>query len=73
VSQPVSPRPSAEPEPPVAEPTAAADAAEGETEAPLNRAERRAKARQAAPSHVGPRQEQERQVRGARARTKRSH
>ncbi|MFD1527921.1 hypothetical protein [Pseudonocardia aurantiaca] len=54
------------------ESAAPAEAAENETALPLNRAERRAKARKAVPSHVGPRQEQERQVRGARARTKRA-
>jgi hypothetical protein len=75
VSKPVPPNPSPEHTPvaDVADESAApAEAAEDEAALPLNRAERRAKARQSAPSHVGPRQEQERQVRGARARTKRA-
>ena len=71
MSKPVSPSPSPEPAPLADESAAPADATEDETALPLNRAERRAKARQAAPSHVGPRQEQERLVRGTRARTKR--
>lgn len=47
----------AEPEPADHDtPAEDADAAEAEEEAPLNRAARRARDKQAAPSHVGPRQ-----------------
>jgi hypothetical protein len=68
VSQPVSPRSEqseqtdgAEPDP-TPEPTA--------EPGPLNRAARRAKAAKAEPSHVGPRGDLARQVRGARPHTK---
>jgi hypothetical protein len=47
----------------------AADAAE--ELAPLNRAERRAKEKKGAPTHVGPRGDLSRQVRGARPHSKR--
>lgn len=67
MSQPVPPQPSAEPDatPPVE--TGTGD----DTSTTLNRAERRAKARQAEPSHVGPREDLQRQARGARAHSKR--
>jgi hypothetical protein len=60
------PQPSAAPEP--VEPDAVladGETAEVEADAPLNRAARRAKARQAGPAHVGPRDELERRIRGA--------
>jgi hypothetical protein len=61
------PEDSGEPDP------AAAEAEEG-TEAPLNRAARRAKAKKAAPSHVGPQAEGAYPgTRAGRPRTKRSH
>ena len=56
---------------PAAEPESAADAPEAQ---PLNRAERRAAAAKAAkgePTHVGPRGDLSRQVRGARPHSKR--
>jgi hypothetical protein len=71
VSQPKSSRPE-QPEQP--EPGAERELADaepvGEPE-PLNRAARRAKAKQTDPSHVGPRGGLNRQVRGARSHTKR--
>jgi hypothetical protein len=42
-----------------------------EEEAPLNRAERRAKAKKGDPTHVGPRGDLARQIRGGRPHTKR--
>jgi hypothetical protein len=41
--------------------------------APLNRAERRAKAKKGEPTHVGPRGDLARKVRGGRPHTKRRH
>ena len=68
MSQSVPPA-SEQPEPaPAPEAEPAADAAESE---PLNRAERRAKAKKADPNHVGPSGELARQVRGARPHSKR--
>lgn len=40
---------------------------------PLNRAERRAKAKKGDPTHVGPRDDLARQTRGGRPHTKRRH
>jgi hypothetical protein len=69
VSQPVPPRPE-QPEPAAAaEPDPATEA--DEESAPLNRAARRAKARKADPTHVGPRADLARQVRGGPPHTKR--
>jgi hypothetical protein len=42
-------------------------------EAPLNRAERRAKAKKGEPTHVGPRGDLARRTRGGRPHTKRRH
>lgn len=42
-----------------------------EEPAPLNRAERRAKAKKTDPTHVGPREDLARRVRGGRPHTKR--
>jgi hypothetical protein len=62
VTNPVPPE-SQEPEPVEPEST--------EEEAPLNRAERRAKANKGEPTHVGPRGDQARKNRGSRPHTKR--
>jgi hypothetical protein len=73
MSQPLSSRPE-QPEP-VDEPVPeASEAAEGEPTAesePLNRAARRAKAKQSDPSHVGPRPGYAPTGRGGRSHTKR--
>jgi hypothetical protein len=69
VSQPVPPNPE-QPES-VAEPEPATDP--DEEAAPLNRAERRAKAKKGDPTHVGPRGDLARQTRGGRPHTKRRH
>lgn len=69
MSQPVQPTQPAADQPEQPEP---APAAEPEPdEAPLNRAARRAKAKKTDPTHVGPRAELARQVRGARPHSKR--
>jgi hypothetical protein len=69
VSQPVPPRPE-QPEPAAAaEPEPAADP--DEESAPLNRAERRAKAKKGEPTHVGPRDDLARKARGGGPHTKR--
>ena len=65
-----------QPVPPDAEqpkPAAEADPATepDEEPAPLNRAERRAKAKKGDPTHVGPREDLARQLRGGRPHTKR--
>ena len=69
MSQPVPSGPE-QPEPPVAaepDPATAPD----EEPAPLNRAARRAKAKKAEPTHVGPRGDLDRQTRGGRPHSKR--
>jgi hypothetical protein len=69
VSQPVTP----DPEQPDQAATATSEPAPepDEEEAPLNRAERRAKAGKGDPTHVGPRGDLARQIRGGRPHTKR--
>jgi hypothetical protein len=67
VSQPVPP--DAEQPKPAAEPDPATEP--DEESAPLNRAERRAKAKKGDPTHVGPREDLARQLRGGRPHTKR--
>jgi hypothetical protein len=72
MSQPQSSGPE-QPEPvdePAPEATEAAEAEPAESE-PLNRADRRAKAKQADPSHVGPRPGYAPSGRGGRSHTKR--
>jgi hypothetical protein len=59
---PEQPKPAAEPDP-ATEPD--------EEPAPLNRAERRAKAKKGEPTHVGPRGDLVRQIRGGRPHSKR--
>ena len=69
MSHPVQPG-SEQPEPPAAaEPEPATDP-DAESDSP-NRAARRAKAQKGEPTHVGPRGDLARQVRGARPHTKR--
>jgi hypothetical protein len=66
-SDPEQPEPAATAGPdPVTEPA-------DEEAAPLNRAERRAKAKKGEPTHVGPRGDLARQSRGGRPNTKRRH
>jgi hypothetical protein len=67
VSQPTSPDP--EQPKPAAEPDPATEP--DEEPAPLNRAERRAKAKKGDPTHVGPREDLARRLRGGRPHTKR--
>jgi hypothetical protein len=66
VSQPTAP---GSEQPDAAEPQPGAESAEP---APLNRAERRAKAKKAEPTHVGPRGATAQGGRGARPHTKRT-
>lgn len=71
MSNPVSSGPE-QPEPAAAaEPETTADPAE--EPAPVNRAERRAKAKKGEPTHVGPRDDVARRSRGGRPHTKRRH
>jgi hypothetical protein len=73
MSQP-QPSPSQQAEPADERAPEAPETAEAEPAAepePLNRAARRAKAKQADPSHVGPRGAQSRTVNGGRSHTKR--
>lgn len=72
MSQPVPPRPEPRPEPAAAAEPEPATEPDDES-APLNRAERRAKAKNGEPTHVGPRGDQARQRRGGRPHTKRRH
>lgn len=70
MSQPApAPEPASEPVPPTDDDAAAGP--EEEAEQPLNRAARRAKAKGADPSHVGPRGSNVRQGRGPRSNSKR--
>lgn len=66
MSQPVPPAPE---QPIAAEPDPATEP--DEEPAPLNRAERRAKAKKGEPTHVGPRADLVRQIRGGRPHSKR--
>lgn len=77
MSQPAS-QPTSQPGPeptslPANEPESAPDPESAEAPAPLNRAARRAKAKQKDPSHVGPRDDHARQARSSRAHSKRRH
>jgi hypothetical protein len=71
VTQPVPPSPEQPKPEAVAEPEPATEP--DEEAAPLNRAERRAKAKKGDPTHVGPRGDLARQIRGGRPHTKRRH
>jgi hypothetical protein len=68
-SQPLPPKQSESADEPAPEATEAEPAADPEE--PLNRAARRAKAKQVDPSHVGPRAGHAREGHGARSHTKR--